>query len=86
MGKHEKILWQILKGTSDANIRFSDLRSLLIYLGFDERVRGSHHMYRKSGVDEKINLQKDGNKAKAYQVKQVRNVILKYKFGGIIDG
>jgi predicted RNA binding protein YcfA (HicA-like mRNA interferase family) len=86
MGRHEKILWQILKGTSDANIRFSDLRSLLIYLGFDERVRGSHHMYRKSGVDEKINLQKDGNKAKAYQVKQVRNVILKYKFGGIVDG
>jgi len=32
-------------------------------------------------VEEKINLQREGNKAKPYQVKQVRAVILKYKFG-----
>jgi len=35
-----------------------------------------------AGVKEKINLQKDGNKPKQYQVRQVRNVILKYKLGG----
>jgi len=29
-----------------------------------------------------LNLQPLGSKAKAYQVKQVRNVILKYKLGG----
>jgi len=86
MGKQEKILWQILRGTSDANIDFSDLRKLLIHLGFEERIKGSHHLYRKSGVFEKINIQKDGNKAKPYQVKQVRDVMLKYKFGGIING
>lgn len=39
-------------------------------------------MFRKEGIIEKINLQRDGSKAKAYQVRQVRNVILKYSLGG----
>ncbi len=82
MSKHEKILLQILRGDSDANISFNDLCNLLKKLGFDERIRGSHHIYRKEGIIEKINLQRDGNKAKAYQVRQVRNVILKYNLGG----
>jgi hypothetical protein len=77
----EKLLLKILSGKSDANISFNDLCHLLIYLGFDERIKGSHHIYRKEGVDEKINIQKDGNKAKIYQVRQVRNMILKYKLG-----
>jgi len=42
-------------------------------------------MFRKEGIVEKINLQREGNLAKPYQVKQVRNVILKYKLGGTID-
>lgn len=82
MSQIEKLIFQILSGTSDANIAFKDLCQLLNHLGFDERTKGSHHMFRKSGIEEKINLQKDGNKAKPYQVKQVRAVILKYKLGG----
>lgn len=82
MGKHEKLLLQILQGRSDANIAFDDLRRLLLHLGFEERVRGSHHMFRKSGVEEKINLQRDDGKAKVYQVRQVRNILLKYELGG----
>jgi len=82
MSRIEKLIFQILTGTSDANIAFKDLCGLLIHLGFDERTKGSHHMFRKTGIEEKINLQKDGNKAKPYQVKQVRAVILKYKLGG----
>ena len=50
-------------------------------LGFEKRVKGSHHIFRKAGVEEKINLQRDGNNAKPYQVKQVRNVLLKHKLG-----
>jgi len=46
-----------------------------------KRVKGSHHIFRKSGVEEKINLQRDGNNAKPYQVKQVRAVLLRYKLG-----
>lgn len=79
MGKYEKLRERILGGTSDANIDFSDLCQLLRRLGFDERVRGSHHLFRKAGIVEKLNLQRDGSKAKAYQVRQVRAVILRYK-------
>jgi predicted RNA binding protein YcfA (HicA-like mRNA interferase family) len=82
MSRFEKVLLQILRGKSDANILFQDLCHLLHSLGFEMRVKGSHHIFRKAGVEEKINLQKDGNKAKPYQVRQVRNVILKYKIGG----
>ncbi len=78
MGKYEKLLNRILKGSSDSNIAFDDLCNLLARIGFDERTRGSHHIFRKKGVVEKINLQRDGNKAKAYQVRQVRNIILNY--------
>jgi predicted RNA binding protein YcfA (HicA-like mRNA interferase family) len=82
MGSVDKLLVQVLRGASDANIRFEDLCSLLLHFGFEKRTRGSHTLFRKKGVEEKINLQKDGNKAKPYQVKQVRNVILKYKLAG----
>jgi len=78
MGKYDKLIDKILRGTSDANIPFDDLRGLLIRLGFDERIRGSHHVYRKEGIEEKINLQQDDNKAKPYQVRQVRFIIIKY--------
>lgn len=82
MGKHEKPLIQILRGASDANIPFDGLCSLLKYLGFEERIRGSHHIFRREGIIERINLQRDDNMAKPYQAKQVRNVIIKYKIGG----
>ncbi|OGW20432.1 MAG: toxin HicA [Nitrospirae bacterium GWA2_46_11] len=82
MSRFEKLLLQVLRGTADANMSFEDLLSLLHSLGFEMRVRGSHHVFRKEGVQEKINLQRDGSKAKAYQVRQVRSVILKHQLGG----
>lgn len=81
MPKHEKLLWQILRGSSDANIRFEDLCNLLRSLGFEERTRGGHRMFVGRGVDELINLQRDGSKAKPYQVRQVRKVLRRYKLG-----
>lgn len=77
-----KTLRRLLSGTADAAIRFDDLSALLESLGFDKRVRGGHHLFRREGVEEKINLQRDGSHAKPYQVRQVRAVILKYKLGG----
>lgn len=81
MSKYEKLFFQILRGSSDANILFSDLIKLLTHFDFEMRVKGSHHLFRKEGVEERPNLQKEGSKAKPYQVKQVRNLILKYKLG-----
>jgi hypothetical protein len=81
MSRYEKLIFQILRGTSDANISFSDLLKLLKYFGFEMRIKGSHHIFRKNGIEDMPNLQKEGSKAKPYQVKQVRNLILKYKLG-----
>jgi len=81
MSRINKILTQILTGRSDANILFKDLKNLLLHVGFEERIKGSHHIFRRAGVDEKINIQKEGNKAKPYQVRQVRNILLKYRIG-----
>lgn len=78
MSKFDKIRQKILEGNSDANIKFEDLRGLLLSLGFTERIKGSHHSYRREGIAEKPNLQRDGNKAKYYQVRQVREILKKY--------
>lgn len=81
MGKHEKPRRQILRGTSDATISFTDLCALLRHLGFEERTRGDHHIFRRAGVEGLINLQRDGSQAKVYQVRQVRAVIVRYRLG-----
>ena len=82
MGKTSKLLERVLLGTSDANIDFDDLRHLLLSLGFEESLRGSHHLFRRPGIAERINLQRDGSKAKPYQVRQVRAMILRNKLQG----
>lgn len=81
----DKLLAKILRGASDANIPFAQLCQLLRNLGFDERIRGSHHIFTQEGVEEILNLQPKGSKAKPYQVKQVCTVILKYQLGGQDD-
>ena len=68
----------VLGGRSDANVRFDDLRNLLLSIGFEERTRGSHHLFSRSGVVERVNVQRDGSHAKPYQVRQVRRIMLKY--------
>jgi predicted RNA binding protein YcfA (HicA-like mRNA interferase family) len=78
MNTQEKLYEHILMRRSDANVPFDGLCALLERLGFDERIKGAHHIFTRSRVEEILNLQPKGGKAKPYQVKQVRNVILKY--------
>ena len=78
MATLEKLMYSIMSGTQDSNIKFSDLQKILDVLGFQCRIKGDHFIYWKNGIDEIINIQPNGNKAKAYQVKQVRNIILRY--------
>ena len=85
MSKFEKLIQKILSGSSDKNIHFGDLCKALKSLGFEERIKGSHHIYFKSGVEEIINLQPANNRAKSYQVKQVRELLIKYKLINIAD-
>ena len=78
----EKLIRHILSGESDASIRFQDLRNLLIKLGFEERIRGSHHIFVRQGVEELINLQREGAEARPYQVRQVRTILTRHEIGG----
>ncbi len=75
MPRRDKTLDRILRGTSDANIAFDELCALLRRLGFQERSRGSHHIFERPDVNPPINLQPAGKHAKPYQVRQVRNAL-----------
>jgi len=86
MGKPEKLLDRVLRGGSDANIRFADLCALLKHFGFVERVRGDHHIFTREGVAEILNLQPNHALAKAYQVKQVRDLIVRHGLAEDFDG
>ncbi|MBF0263275.1 MAG: type II toxin-antitoxin system HicA family toxin [Magnetococcales bacterium] len=85
MGKIDKLLWRILSGRADADISFQELLGLLRHLGFEERIRGDHHIFTRHDLMEILNLQPVGHQAKPYQVKQVRNLLLKYPLGVIHD-
>ena len=74
-----KTIEKLLRGESDANIRFEELCHLLRAKGFRMRTQGSHHILTRSGVRERLNLQRDGSHAKPYQVRQVRKVLAAYK-------
>ena len=72
MSNQQKILFKVLKGTSDANILFKDLVYLMKSFGFEERIKGSHHIFAKEGIIEIVNLQPKGKNSKPYQLKQIR--------------
>jgi predicted RNA binding protein YcfA (HicA-like mRNA interferase family) len=80
MSRYLKFLTALFSGNSDQNIRFADICSLLVKAGFAERIKGSHHIFTRKGVPEIINLQptSDG-KTKPYQVKQVRELLIRYQ-------
>jgi hypothetical protein len=63
----------------DRNHRFSDVVSFLEGQGFRLRIKGDHHIFARSGLPVLINLQPEGNKAKAYQIRQVRKIFETHK-------
>ena len=81
MATVEKLFQTVMSGTQDRNIKFNDLQKLLDVLGFESRIKGDHFIYYYKGLPENLNIQPVGNMAKPYQVKQVRNYLLKYCLG-----
>ena len=75
----EKTLEKLLRSDSDANIRFEELCHLREAKGFRMRISGSHHIFTRPGVIERINIQREGSNAKTYQVRQVRKILAQYK-------
>ena len=79
VSKWEKFRAKILSGLSDGNIEFDDLVAYLRRCGFDQRTKGSHNLFTKKGIDAMVNLQSDGSKAKRYQVRQIRDILINYQ-------
>jgi hypothetical protein len=75
MGKREKLLQQLVNPARDANWIFYDLTGLLERLGWEMRIRGSHHFFRKAGVRDSMNSWPTGATAKSYQVRKVRIIL-----------
>jgi predicted RNA binding protein YcfA (HicA-like mRNA interferase family) len=83
MTEHEKLLRKIVSTDSDADIWFHGMCSVLRRLGFQERMKGNHHIFTRDQVQEILILQSKAiDKAKPYQVRQVREIILNYRLGG----
>ena len=60
------------------NVRFDDLLALCRDYFGEPRVRGSHYIFKTPWAgDPRINIQRDGKLAKAYQVRQVQRAIEK---------
>jgi hypothetical protein len=79
VSKSKKVLRKVLSGASDANVAFDDLRRLLTALNFSERVRGDHFVDTRADIEEILNLQSIGSKAKAYQAKRNSRTRLRVK-------
>ena len=76
---NKKVNESVIDGHSDYNIRFVDFQNLLVDLGFKfVRQRGSHSIYYCDRIKEFVNIQSDGNKAKGYQVRQLRAIIMRH--------
>lgn len=86
MGKYDALLLRILRGTADGTVRFDELRHLLRRLGFEEAVRGGNFLFIHERMEGILNFQPNGQQAKPYQVRQVRDVIVRDKLTGGSDG
>ena len=79
MGKYAKVYEHIMTRRSDSNVPFGDVCVLLSRIGFESRIRGDHHIFTMEGVEEIINIQPKNGMSKPYQIKQIRDLLLKYK-------
>ena len=69
----------LLDPKRDYGHRFLDVVHYLQATGWALRMKGSHHIIRRTGAPILLNLQpeRDGN-AKAYQIRQVRRALLQF--------
>ena len=78
-GKFGKLIVRLVSETADKSFAFADLLKVVTELGFELRINGSHHILVKGSIPDIINIQPKGKDAKPYQVKQIRELIIRYK-------
>jgi hypothetical protein len=75
--KSKKLLEKALRNPK--GLKFLELVYLAESFGFSiVRVNGGHHILRRQGLEELLNIQNVSGEAKAYQVKQLLALVEKY--------
>jgi hypothetical protein len=75
MVHRRQLLARVTEHGAESGVWLDDLRRALRVCGFHERLRGSHFVFVRRGVDSIVTLQARSGKAQPYQVLQVRAVI-----------
>jgi hypothetical protein len=76
----DKVRAALLDAAKDYGHRFDDVVRFLGATGWRQRTKGSHRIFTRPGVPVLLNLQPEKNgRAKAYQMRQVRQVLEKHK-------
>jgi len=75
MSQFEKLIARIFSNTS---VSYSEAEKILIYLGYQLRVTGSHHIFRKQGcrtlsIKRRVELY-------TYQIDELREVLKKHGY------
>lgn len=55
MSKWEKLIHKILR---DGNTSYEEAGTVLLKLGFDLEIRGSHHIFRKKGYERNVSIKR----------------------------
>lgn len=71
MSKFEKLVEKILNGK---NVSYNDAENLLLHLGFQLKIRGSHHIFRKPQYHQTISLKKR-SLLLSYQIDDLKEVL-----------
>lgn len=76
---NKKVYNDVVSGKCDNNIRFADFEKLILDLGFTFKgQKGSHMAFYHNGINERMTIQNDKSKAKGYQVRQLRQIIIEH--------
>lgn len=71
MSKFEKLIQKILNGK---NVSYDEAENLLLHLGFQLKIRGSHHSFRKPQYSRTISI-KRRPQLLAYQIDDLKEVL-----------
>jgi predicted RNA binding protein YcfA (HicA-like mRNA interferase family) len=73
MTRIAKLYNRLLSGRA---LTFAEFQTLILAFGFElDRIKGSHHVYKRPGIIDRVNAQPKGKDAKSYQVQQFLDMV-----------
>ena len=71
MTKHQKLIQKILDGR---NTSYEEAETVLLKLGFELEIKGSHHIFRKKGYSRNVSI-KRRSELLPYQLRDLKEVL-----------